>query len=42
MAKKVTEKVAQFGVKGYGFITGDDSERYFVHQKKYLTNFALK
>jgi len=33
MAKKMTGIVAQFGTKGYGFITGDDGEKYFVHQK---------
>ena len=36
MAKKMTGIVAQFGTKGYGFITGDDGKKYFVHQKKYL------
>ena len=33
MAKKMTGVVVQFGTKGYGFITGDDGEKYFVHQK---------
>ena len=33
MAKKMTGIVAQFGAKGYGFITGDDGEKYFVHQR---------
>ena len=33
MEKKMTGIVAQFGAKGYGFITGDDGEKYFVHQK---------
>ena len=33
MAKKMSGIVAQFGTKGYGFITGDDGEKYFVHQK---------
>ena len=37
MAKKVKGIVAQFGTKGYGFITGDDGEKYFVHQKKIFT-----
>ena len=34
MAKKMTGIVAQFGTKGYGFITGDDGEKYFVHQNR--------
>ena len=33
MEKKMTGVVTQFGTKGYGFITGDDGEKYFVHQK---------
>ena len=33
MAKKMTGIVVQFGSKGSGFITGDDGEKYFVHQK---------
>ena len=37
MAKKMTGIVAQFGTKGYGFITGDDGEKYFVHQKNVIT-----
>jgi hypothetical protein len=30
MEKKMKGKVAQFGTKGYGFIAGDDGEKYFV------------
>ena len=33
MAKKLTGIVTQFGTKGYGFIEGDNGEKYFVHQK---------
>ncbi len=32
MAKKIAGTIAQFGTKGYGFIVGDDGQRYFVHQ----------
>ena len=39
MAKKMTGIVAQFGTKGYGFITGDDGEKYFVHQKNVYNIF---
>ncbi len=39
---KVTGKVSQFGSKGYGFIDGDDDERYFVHQKNIETKSRLK
>ena len=48
MAKKMTGIVAQFGAKGYGFITGDDGEKYFVHQKnvynksRLITNTRVK
>lgn len=42
MAKKVTGMVAQFGTKGYGFIEGDDGERYFVHQKNIYHKSRLK
>jgi len=42
MAKKMTGKVAQFGTKGYGFITGDDGEKYFVHQKNVYNKSRLR
>ena len=42
MAKKITGVVAQFGTKGYGFITGDDGEKYFVHQKNIFNKSRLK
>ena len=42
MAKKMTGIVAQFGTKGYGFITGDDGEKYFVHQKNVYDKSRLR
>ena len=42
MAKKMTGIVAQFGTKGYGFITGDDGEKYFVHQKNVYKKSRLR
>ena len=42
MAKKVKGIVAQFGTKGYGFITGDDGEKYFVHQKNIYNKSRLQ
>ena len=42
MAKKITGVVAQFGTKGYGFITGDDGNKYFVHQKNIYNKSRLK
>ena len=42
MAKKMTGIVAQFGTKGYGFITGDDGEKYFVHQKNIYNKSRLR
>ena len=42
MAKKMTGTVVQFGTKGYGFITGDDGEKYFVHQKNVYNKSRLK
>ena len=42
MAKKMTGTVSQFGTKGYGFITGDDGEKYFVHQKNVYNKSRLK
>lgn len=41
MAKKMTGIVAQFGTKGYGFITGDDGEKYFIHQKNVYNKSRL-
>jgi len=42
MAKKMTGIVAQFGTKGYGFITGDDGEKYFVHKKNVYNKSRLR
>ena len=42
MVKKMTGIVAQFGTKGYGFITGDDGEKYFVHQKNIFNKSRLR
>ncbi|NYT52080.1 MAG: cold shock domain-containing protein [Candidatus Vesicomyosocius endoextente] len=42
MVKKVQGIVAQFGTKGYGFIMGDDGEKYFVHQKNIFNKSRLK
>ena len=42
MAKKMTGIVAQFSTKGYGFITGDDGEKYFVHQKNVYNKSRLR
>ena len=42
MAKKMTGIVNQFGAKGYGFITGDDGEKYFVHQKNVHNKSRLR
>ena len=42
MAKQMTGIVAQFGTKGYGFITGDDGEKYFVHQKNVYNKSRLR
>ena len=42
MAKKMTGLVNQFGTKGYGFITGDDGEKYFVHQKNVYNKSRLR
>jgi len=42
MTKKMTGEVAQFGTKGYGFITGDDGEKYFVHQKNVFNKSRLR
>ena len=42
MAKKMPGIVAQFGTKGYGFITGDDGEKYFVHQKNVYNKSRLR
>ena len=37
----MTGIVVQFGTKGYGFITGDDGEKYFVHQKNIYNKSRL-
>ena len=42
MAKKIKGMVTQFGTRGYGFITGDDGEKYFVHQKNIFNKSRLK
>ena len=42
MAKKMTGIVTQFGTKGYGFINGDDGEKYFVHQKNVYNKSRLR
>ena len=42
MAKKMTGIVTQFGTKGYGFITGDDGEKYFVHQTNVYNKSRLR
>jgi len=42
MANQVKGVVAQFGTKGYGFITGDDGNKYFVHQKNIYNKSRLK
>ena len=42
MAKKMTGIVTQFGTKGYGFILGDDGEKYFVHQKNVYNKSRLR
>ena len=42
MAKKMTGIVVQFGTKGYGFISGDDGEKYFVHQKNVYNKSRLR
>ncbi|MDG2395152.1 MAG: cold shock domain-containing protein [Candidatus Thioglobus sp.] len=36
MANKIKGVVAQFGTKGYGFITGDDGEKIFCSSKEYF------
>ena len=38
----MTGIVAQFGTKGYGFIAGDDGEKYFVHQKNVFNKSRLR
>ena len=42
MANKVKGIVTQFGSKGYGFITGEDDKKYFVHQKSTVNKSRLK
>lgn len=41
IAKTIEGVVVQFGNKGYGFITGDDNEKYFVHQNNIYNNLPL-
>ncbi len=41
MDKKIQGKISQFGTKGYGFIEGDDGEKYFVHQKNIFNKSRL-
>ena len=38
----MTGIVVQFGTKGYGFINGDDGEKYFVHQKNVYNKSRLR
>jgi len=42
MAKKMTGIVTQFGTEGYGLMAGDDSEKYFVHQKNVYNKSRLR
>jgi len=42
MAKKMMGIVTQFGTKGYGFIMGDNGEKYFVHQKNVYNKSRLR
>ncbi|SFV87635.1 Cold shock protein [hydrothermal vent metagenome] len=39
---KMQGEVNKFGTKGYGFITGDNDEQYFVHQKNVFNKSRLK
>lgn len=39
---KIQGTIVQFGRKGYGFITGDDGKKYFVHQKNIYNGEKLK
>lgn len=39
--KKIKGTIIQFGQKGYGFIAGDDGQRYFVHQKNIYKELKL-
>lgn len=39
--RKVNGIVTQFGAKGYGFIMGDDDEKYFVHQNNIYNKLPL-
>ena len=38
----MTGTVSQFGTKGYGFIDGDDGEKYFVHQNNIYNKSRLR
>jgi CspA family cold shock protein len=40
--KKVNGVVTKFGAKGYGFILGDDDEKYFVHRDNIYNKSRLK
>jgi CspA family cold shock protein len=39
--KKVNGVVTKFGAKGYGFILGDDDEKYFVHRNNIYNKLPL-
>ena len=39
---KINGKVSKFGSKGYGFIDGEDGEKYFAHQKNIDGGARLK
>ena len=42
MTRKMKGTVSQFGTNGYGFIAGDDGEKYFVHQKNTYNKSRLR
>lgn len=39
---KIKGTITQFGTKGYGFIIGDDGQKYFVHKKNIYHNDVLE
>lgn len=41
MKNKIKGKVTKFGTKGYGFITDDNGDQYFVHQKNVFDQSRL-